>query len=140
VSKSRKRRVVKGLLAFDFDGVLHSKVHYSATWGELDFTGLTKAQKRGWAVGVMTCNDVHRVAALLVRAGFKVFADRGMTQMFWDGGDDGLTVIVTNRKLAASRYLDDKGQNFQFGQDWDEALDAAEAAISGAKEWEEVAV
>lgn len=103
-------------IAFDFDGVLHEHPGYRATFGAIDLNPIRLAHERGLAASVMTCNDLHRVAAVLRRGGFRVFVDADMRHLFWDGGYSGTTVLVTGRKVSAIGYLDDKGYNARHGE------------------------
>lgn len=107
-------------IAFDCDGVLTDQG--TTTIGEdtdrkWDVTPLRTAISRGFSVGVMTCNVVTYVAAQLKEQGIRCYADVTMEYKTWDGGLDGCTVIVTNRKLLADRYVDDHGMGWSFGDD-----------------------
>lgn len=112
-SKKKDRRPVNGLVAFDFDGVLSKGTRYHWPLDELDLSLIAGAHERGYAVAVMTCNDVTRVAGALRQRGLRVFADVRMTREFWS---DPEVVLVTNRKVAAKLYVDDRAVRYQYGQ------------------------
>ena len=109
-------------VAFDFDGVVHENPEWAPKFSAIDIEGLELFQNAGYAVSIMTCNDVDRVAAALRRFGFDTYEDHRMRLWQWNGGRTGLTVLVTNRKVSAAMYLDDRGFRFRFGDDWQEAL------------------
>lgn len=106
-------RKVNGTIAFDFDGVLHENPHYKWPLDAVDLGLLRKAHARGYAVAIMTCNDVTRVARFLRKSGFRAVADTKMTRMHWS---DPEAILVTNRKLVADFYVDDKAVRYRFGQ------------------------
>jgi len=120
----REPVVYRRLLSFDFDGVLHEHRNWRGTFGNVSAELIFEAQERGWAVGVSTCNDVTRVAAALRRQGVRVLIDHDMKHSDWNGGRDGKLVVVTNRKLSAHAYVDDRNIKYVYGQDdnliWDE--------------------
>ena len=64
---SKRQRATRGTVAFDFDGVLSKGANYHWPLTGLDLTLIREAQDRGYAVAVMTCNDVNLVAAELRR-------------------------------------------------------------------------
>lgn len=108
-------------LAIDFDGVIHG---YSRGWhdgtiydpplpGALD--GLRVLMERN-AVFVFTTRDVGQVAEWLINQGFG--CRTGYDGPFWN--ERGV-LLVTNRKLAATAYLDDRAVRFE---NWDQALTA----------------
>lgn len=107
-------------IAFDCDGVLTSEGTTTIgqdTERKWDITPIRMAISRGFSVGVMTCNVVSYVASRLTDQGLTAIADEKMTIRAWDGGTDGCTVLVTNRKLLADRYVDDHGLGWSYGQD-----------------------
>jgi hypothetical protein len=112
--------VLRECYAFDFDGVLHAEPRGGITWSEIDLTLIADCHARGIAVAIMTCNDTYRVAAVVRQRGFQVVDDnvtdfgwpRGSPP--WNGYADGKTVLVTNRKVLASRYIDDKAHRHLF--------------------------
>lgn len=129
-------------MAFDFDGVIHK---YSGGWqdgsvyDDIDVTGIRMAHERGFAVAVMTSRDVTQVAQVLMDHDFAVKIDDTCSYTFWNGLATGEVVLVTNRKIAAVAYIDDRGVNFQWGADWSQVLDKAymlskEAQIQKGKE------
>ena len=105
------------LICFDFDGVLSEGSGYHWPLTGLDLTPIHQAHARGYAVAVMTCNDVHMVARELKCHGIDVLADYLMDRMEWHGGPDGLQVLVTGRKLCAHAYVDDRAVCWQYGDD-----------------------
>lgn len=102
-----------GLIAIDFDGVLTPSPEACWPPAEVDLTLIRLAQARGYAVAIMTCNaDVRRVAAELVARGIAAVADPAMSHRSWS--DPG-TVLVTNRKVIADFYVDDRAVRYRFG-------------------------
>ena len=111
---SRNSKRTRGTIAFDFDGELHEDPHYRWPPAALDFSLIEQAHDRGYAVAVMTCNDIWRVAGLLQRHGFRVYADHAMRHMYWH---DPSVVLVTGRKVCATAYVDDRAIRYRFGED-----------------------
>lgn len=108
-------------LAVDFDGVIHA---YSRGWqdgsiyddpipGALE--GLQALMSRD-SVFIFTTRDPAQVVSWLLDRGISAIADTDSTRTFWNGRDE---VLVTNRKLAAYAYLDDRAVRFT---DWPTAL------------------
>jgi hypothetical protein len=138
-------------IAVDFDGVIHQ---YSRGWqdgtiydppmpGAID--GLYALMERD-AVFIHTTRDPEQVAPWLREYGFDVTTDERCSHCFRGSaihpkldctgckGTGLLTfwnprgqLLVTNRKLAAVAYLDDRAVRFT---DWDRAL--ADPALRGA--------
>lgn len=104
-------------IAFDFDGVIHEDPHYRIEFLDIDVAPIREAHRRGYAVAIMTCNDVRRVAAALRRLKLRAWADVGMRFLEWSGGKDGKEILVTGRKIVASLYVDDKAMNWRYGED-----------------------
>lgn len=111
---------VRGTIALDFDGVLHANPHYRWPLDAVDLGLIRKAHARGYAVAIMTCNDVTRVAQFLRKSGFRATADTKMTRFGWHEPE---TVLVTGRKICADFYVDDKAIRYQFGQPYETVFD-----------------
>lgn len=105
-------------IAIDFDGVIHK---YSRGWhdgtiyddpmpGAIE--GIKQLQKN-YAVFVFTTRDATDVALWLNNHGVDAVSDYHVTTKdFWNNQQ---VVLVTNRKLAAVAYLDDRAIRFT---DW----------------------
>lgn len=104
------------VIAFDCDGTLNSKgegqigVENGAQW---DLTPVKAALALGCRVAVMTCNVPEFVAGKLRDHGIAAYADdrrEYKVPPFTDG-----TVLVTDRKVLADFYVDDRNVHFAFG-------------------------
>jgi hypothetical protein len=104
-------------LSFDFDGVLSEGRGYHWPVRKLDLTVLRQALDRGYAVHVLTANDVDKVAWALASQGIDAVHDACPRNREWLGGPSGRVVLVTNRKLKARAYVDDRALRWQFGDD-----------------------
>lgn len=119
-------------IAVDFDGVIH---RYSRGWqdgsiydpphdGALD--GL-RALMRDYAVFIFTSRNSAQVAGWLHAYGFTVTIDDSKqvpwNGAFWKTRD---VLLVTNRKLGAAAYLDDRAVRFTS---WSQALADLKAAL-----------
>lgn len=109
-------------VAVDFDGVIH---RYSRGWqdgtiydepmpGAIE--GLKRLQQR-YAVFVFTSREIEQVIPWMEAHGLDVAADGPPYPQFWNHQDQ---ILVTNRKLPAVAYLDDRAVLFV---DWT-AVDA----------------
>ena len=68
------------------------------------------------AVFIFTTRDPSQVVSWLTDQGIPAVEDTDPRRTFWNGRDE---VLVTNRKLAAYAYLDDRAVRFV---DWPTAL------------------
>ncbi|MFB7738294.1 hypothetical protein ACFC08_28680 [Streptomyces sp. NPDC056112] len=108
-------------IAVDFDGVIHA---YSRGWqdgtiydpplpGALD--GL-RTLMRDHAVFIHTTRDAKSVAAWLANYGFSTALEADTKIEFWNAIG---VLLVTDRKLPAVAYLDDRAVRFT---DWKQAI------------------
>lgn len=118
-------------ISYDFDGVLHEHAHWRSSFGTIDTTLIDQAHARRLAVAISTCNDTWRICAELAKRGYKVRDDNANPvggslrgSHGWNGGKDGKAILVTNRKVCATAYVDDKAVRYHYhwGPDalWDE--------------------
>jgi 8-oxo-dGTP pyrophosphatase MutT (NUDIX family) len=126
LSKKKNRKqdtwlTVSGCVALDFDGVLSKGAGYHWPLTEVNLDLIKLVQDRGYAAAIVTCNDVAKVAAELRRHGLSAVADPHMVRTSWHDRD---AVLVTNRKIAASLYVDDKAVCYLYGQPASVVLDA----------------
>lgn len=107
-------------VAVDFDGVIHK---YSKGWQDGSiydepvsgaFVALEWLMDR-YAVFIHTSRRTLDVANWLSEHGFPVTTDEPASD-FWE---DRTQILVTNRKLVAVAYIDDRGVAFK---DWGQAL------------------
>lgn len=102
-------------MAVDFDGPIHrygKGWHDGTIYDELT-PGAREAiagfQARGYAVFVFTSREIEQVVPWMQARGFDVAADGPPYPTFWDSPDQ---ILVTNRKLAAVAYIDDRAVRF----------------------------
>lgn len=111
-----------GTIAIDFDGVIH---RYSKGWhdgtiydppmpGAID--GIRRLQQR-YAVYVFTSREIEQVVPWLDQHGVDCAPDGPPYPVFWPYQDQ---VLVTNRKLPAVAYVDDRAVPFTT---WPNLLD-----------------
>lgn len=112
-------------IALDFDGVIH---RYSRGWADGTIydepmpgaiEGIKRLQER-YAVFVFTSREIEAVIPWLERHGVDCAADGPPYPEFWNHQDQ---VLVTNRKLPAIAYVDDRGLHFES---WEQTLHALE--------------
>ena len=115
--------IIKNTIAVDFDGVIHK---YSKGWQDGSiydepFEGVQEALmtlKKSFWVYIFTTRDVQSVVNWMEikfwgvgsEKGFKTIAMPEGTR-FWQGERNG-EVAVSNRKLPAEYYIDDRGIRF----------------------------
>lgn len=111
-------------VSIDFDGVLHSKTRSRSGdgMGTVSPDLVRQAHERGYAVAVMTARELRPVRKALREQGVRARIDVGFIRYSglpwrWYGGRDGLTVLVTHRKVAATAYIDDRAVTHNFGSD-----------------------
>jgi hypothetical protein len=109
-------------VSIDFDGVLHSKSRSADGMGEVSTGLISQAHQRGYAVTIMTARELRPVRKALRAQGVRARIDTGLIRYSglpwrWYGGRDGLTVLVTHRKVAATAYIDDRAVTYNFGSD-----------------------
>ena len=111
-------------VAIDFDGVIHSYhlgYHDGSIYGHL-IAGARRAIKElqeTCSVFVFTARNVDDVAKWLVEQGVPALADGPIFHPL-DRWQDQDIVFVTNRKLIASVYVDDRALRFVH---WQQTLD-----------------
>lgn len=129
--------IFRRCVSLDFDGVLHS---YENGWGDgsvygtIDLSGAYRIINAGYAVAIVTARDVPSVAAAVkkvIEDGYGVEEDLVCATEFWHGGIDGHVIVVTNRKVAAIAYVDDRAIAHRYGDSWDEVMASVEALAVG---------
>lgn len=108
-------------IAVDFDGVIHA---YRRGWADGSIydepmpgaLGALRALMRDYAVFIFTTRQVEQVAEWLINHGMPCRV--GYDGPFWNERG---SLLVTNRKLAAVAYIDDRGIRFES---WEQALAA----------------
>ncbi len=109
-------------ISLDFDGVIHS---YERGWDDGTIYGTVlrggydaiRQLMDEHAVFVLTCRDVVQVAQWIQRhLGIPVQADLDFDGGFWNARG---VLLVTNRKLPALAYVDDRAVRFES---WEQAL------------------
>lgn len=112
------------VIGIDFDGVLHA---YSQGWQggtiydipiEGAFAALKLLISQGHSLFIFTAREDLKAVALWMEAegGFSCEIDDG-TDRFWHSGLG--VILVTNRKIPADIYLDDRAVRFHS---WQQAL------------------
>lgn len=109
-------------VAVDFDGVLHT---YERGWADGTIygdwvpgsEGALRALMQRYAVAIVTTRGISQVATWLLERGFPVRLE-GSERTFWT--EQGV-LLITNRKVAAVAYIDDRAVGFT---NWPAALEA----------------
>lgn len=116
---------MKKTACVDFDGVIHA---YRKGWQGGDiyddpvhgaFEGIGQLIREGWAVCIFSTRDPFDVTAWMNEMLIERYPGEAWfcdilpdDAKFWNGGTDGNEVAVTNRKIPAIVYLDDRGVRF----------------------------
>jgi len=120
--KIREQQERRGTVCFDFDGTLTEGAEYTPDIGHVDVGGIRRAQAMGYSVAIMTCSPARHVVRALERAGIEAHADQEMVFASWH---ERRAVLVTQRKVCAVAYFDDRAHQFRYGQDWERAFERA---------------
>lgn len=115
-------------IALDFDGVIHA---YSEGWRDGSIyddpvPGALEALRillTKYCVFIFTARNPAQVMAWLSVHGFAVDSDNGSPTWNTPG-----VILVTNRKLPASIYVDDRGLRFWS---WQQALPEIDLLVTG---------
>ena len=123
--------LTKNTIAIDFDGVIHK---YSEGWKDGSIydkpvkgvhESLMKLMNDYW-VYIFTTRDVQEVVNWMNQKFWGEGSEMGFSTVampegirFWQGGR-GRNVAVSNRKLPAEFYIDDRG--IRFNGNWEETL------------------
>lgn len=110
-------------IAIDFDGVIHaySQGYQDGSIYDMPVPGAIEALKflmSKYCVFIFTARDVNEVIPWLESYGFKTDRDNGSPTWETEG-----ILLVTNRKLPALIYVDDRGLRFYS---WETAVSQIE--------------
>lgn len=110
--------VPERVIAFDWDGTLTNKGDTSTGRAGItyDLAPVMCAMAAGHRVAIMTADpdNLQRIPAILAQYGITSYADVTMQcKMPRMVGE----VLVTNRKVLADVYVDDRAMRWQFGMD-----------------------
>lgn len=109
-------------IAVDFDGVIHkyNEVWHDGTIYDDPIPGAlvgVKMLQKTYAVFVFTTRNTGDVALWLCEHGIDAVSDHRISErLFWNNQE---LVLVTNRKLPAVAYIDDRAVRFT---NWAEVL------------------
>ena len=101
-------------IALDFDGVIHK---YSQGWSDGTIydgmvfgaiEGIAKLSK-DYNIFIFTARDIHDVARYMEKRKYNIQIDDDPSLKFWNRDD---AILITNRKLPAHAYIDDRGIRF----------------------------
>lgn len=100
-------------VAIDFDGVLHAYDGWKdgsiyGGWVPGAFDALRELMAQ-YPVAIVTSRSVSQVAAWLAQQGFRVAPAQFWESSFWTHRG---IILVTNRKIAAAIYIDDRAFRF----------------------------
>jgi len=133
-------------LVLDFDGCIHK---YSEGWKDgsiydAPVEGAFEAigellHRHDKAVVVMSTRSPQQICDWMNERLIEDFPEQGWfcsvlppNTKFWNGGDDNLEVVVTDRKIPATAYIDDRA--IKFTGDWQDAVKKA----LGMTTWNEI--
>ena len=128
-------------VAFDWDGVLHRcRSYHPGPFVDIDLTPLKAALARGWRVQIMTANDdLAAIRHALALEGVKSVVDYKLEHRDWDGGRDGQTVIISQRKMWVDFIVDDRAITYNYGESSPRLTATLEELIKARRQERELA-